>query len=64
MAVRNRGVRVSDGLPAVAEGEQRRPSVRAIPALAREQWSAHAGAAPKTLQDPHFQGSEDVPQVP
>ena len=64
VAIRYRDIRVSDGLPSVAEGRQRRPALRPVPALARQQWRADAGATPKTLQAPHLQGSKDVPQVP
>ena len=64
VAIRDRDIRVSDRLPSVAEGRQRRPTVCALSPLARKQWCADAGATPQTLQAPHLQGSEDVPQVP
>lgn len=64
VAVWNRDIRVSDGLPAMAESRERRPAVRPLSALAREQRCADAREAAQTLQAAHLQSTEDVPQVP
>lgn len=64
MAVRDRDIRVPDGLPALAESRERRPALRPIPALARKQWRSDAREATQTLQAAHLQSPEDVPQVP
>lgn len=63
VAVWNRDIRVSDGLPAVAESRKRRPAVRPVSALAREQRRADARETAETLQAHHLQSPEDVPQV-
>lgn len=63
VAVRHRDLRVLDGVPALAEGVQRRPTVLAVLALAQQCRGSAARASPQALQAAVLASPEALPEA-